>query len=107
MAIPTAPSTICSHGLIPARTRSKKWPENVAYDLASVSTDWQVQGVGDYNRDGFADILWRNATSGDVTAWESTTTPFNFSNKDFGVAQRRLADRSTKNFAQHLTTPDT
>jgi hypothetical protein len=32
-------------------------------------TDWQITGVGDFNGDGFSDILWYNVTSGDVAVW--------------------------------------
>ena len=31
--------------------------------------DWQIKGVGDFNADGYADILWYNVNSGDVAAW--------------------------------------
>jgi hypothetical protein len=34
--------------------------------LANLPADWQVAGVADFNGDGRADILWRNAGSGDV-----------------------------------------
>ena len=32
-------------------------------------SDWEFQGVADFNGDGRADILWRNATSGQVYLW--------------------------------------
>jgi hypothetical protein len=35
---------------------------------AHPGTDWQVAGVGDFNADGGADILWRHDT-GVVTIW--------------------------------------
>jgi hypothetical protein len=30
---------------------------------------WQVQGTGDLNGDGTADILWRDTSTGELTAW--------------------------------------
>ncbi|MBZ5640777.1 MAG: FG-GAP-like repeat-containing protein, partial [Acidobacteriia bacterium] len=33
------------------------------------TSGWQIQGVGDFNADGNSDVLWRNATTGQVGAW--------------------------------------
>jgi hypothetical protein len=35
----------------------------------SATLDWSIQGVGDFNKDGDADILWRNSTTGQVYIW--------------------------------------
>jgi hypothetical protein len=37
--------------------------------LQPISTDWQVQGSGDYNGDGRGDILWRESTTGNTYIW--------------------------------------
>jgi hypothetical protein len=34
-----------------------------------MSTSWQVQGTGDFDADGDADILWRHS-GGSVLTWE-------------------------------------
>src|SRR6266511_4014821 len=37
---------------------------------APVTTDWHVQGVGDFNGDGDSDVLWRQDGSGQIYVWE-------------------------------------
>jgi len=34
-----------------------------------ISSDWNIAGIGDFNGDGDADILWRNSTTGEVYIW--------------------------------------
>jgi hypothetical protein len=36
---------------------------------SSVSTDWQVRGVADFNVDGKPDLLWHNQTDGALYVW--------------------------------------
>ena len=42
---------------------------NDAVAMTNVSIDWQVVAVGDYNGDGWDDILWRNSTTGHLSDW--------------------------------------
>jgi FG-GAP-like repeat len=41
-----------------------------AVQHAPVTTDWHVQGIGDFNGDGNSDVLWRQDGSGQVYLWE-------------------------------------
>ena len=49
-------------------TQNGGYIDNAANGLSSVSNDWQIAGVGDFNGDGRDDILWRNA-DGRITDW--------------------------------------
>jgi hypothetical protein len=37
--------------------------------VSYVSSGWNIAGIGDFNGDGKADILWRNSTTGQVYIW--------------------------------------
>lgn len=43
--------------------------------VTSVSPDWQIEGVGDFNGDGADDLFWRN-DNGTVSNWLGHATPF-------------------------------
>jgi hypothetical protein len=38
-------------------------------DRAIVDPGWQIQGAGDFNGDGWPDLLWRHQITGDLYAW--------------------------------------
>jgi hypothetical protein len=42
-------------------------------DFGVVPTSWNIAGTGDFNGDGYADILWHN-TNGDTAIWLMTGT---------------------------------
>ncbi len=55
-------------------------------DLGVISPDWQIQGIGDFNGDGLADILWRNTTNGDVALWNSDiNSSYAYTQQDLGI----------------------
>ncbi len=34
-----------------------------------IDINWQIQGIGDFNGDGMADVFWRNGQTGDAAVW--------------------------------------
>ncbi len=49
-------------------TDSGSWQGNFENANVSLTTDWSIAGVGDFNGDGHDDVLWRNS-SGTITDW--------------------------------------
>ena len=41
--------------------------------LPKASSNWQVQGITDFNGDGQSDLLWRNS-NGNITIWLMDST---------------------------------
>jgi uncharacterized protein YkwD len=41
----------------------------VISSVPTLSNDWQISGIGDYNGDGNADVLWRNSLTGEDKMW--------------------------------------
>jgi len=37
--------------------------------LATVPGNWKIVGIGDFNGDGYIDILWRDQNTGTVAIW--------------------------------------
>jgi hypothetical protein len=44
--------------------------------VLSVDTHWSVFGTGDFNRDGYPDLLWYNASTGDIEIWYMLGTAY-------------------------------
>jgi len=42
-------------------------------EVAVVPTNWNLVAVGDYNGDGKADLLWQNASNGEIDVWLSNS----------------------------------
>jgi hypothetical protein len=56
-------------------------------------TMWQVSGIGDFDCDGNADILWRNSNSGSVIIWtmsQSAMASYAFLNPMIGDANWKI-----------------
>jgi hypothetical protein len=37
--------------------------------LGTMSSAWQLAGIGDYTGNGTSDVAWRNTTTGQVQTW--------------------------------------
>ena len=73
---------------------------NPAFSPESIAdTDWQIQGLGDFNRDGFADVLWRHS-DGSLSLWlmDGQTRKSNFSLSPGRVADKNWQIQGTGDF---------
>ena len=43
-------------------------------DLGVIGTQWNIAGAGDFNADGFEDVVWENLTTGQVYVWFMSST---------------------------------
>ena len=50
-------------------TAAGGFTDNAANTGTSVPSNWDVAATGDFNGDGKADVLWRNADTGAITDW--------------------------------------
>jgi hypothetical protein len=55
-------------------TQTGGFVDNSAHASATLSTEWQVAAIGDYNGDSIDDVLWRNTSTGQVTDWLGNTS---------------------------------
>ena len=46
-----------------------QWLAKVCGPSDGCSTDWKPAGMADVNQDGTGDLLWKNATTGELQAW--------------------------------------
>jgi len=66
---------------------------NISFPLFSPGSgaappNWHIEDVADFNGDGRADILWRNADNGQASEWLTTSGPtLGFTPVDPGLAQ--------------------
>lgn len=47
-----------------------------SYFIPTVDLNWQIISSADFNRDGNADILWRNQATGENAIWQMNSTGF-------------------------------
>jgi hypothetical protein len=69
-------------------------------DFGLVPTSWHIAGTGDFNGDGYTDILWQN-TNGDTAIWPMTGTATQVrmsSAIDFGVVPTGWSIAETGDF---------
>jgi hypothetical protein len=56
----------------------------VGYEFPSQGDEWSIAGITDLNHSGRAGILWRNAVTGELVAWNSVA-PLSFGSMRMGA----------------------
>ena len=66
------------------------------HNIASVPNTWQIEGTGDFDSDGDADILWRH-DDGKVVTWEMEASAL-VQNHNFGIVSNAWQIQGTGAF---------
>ena len=101
----TASRTFCGRTRIPAQISIWEMHGNTLVGGGQVrpnpGTAWQAIGTGDFNQDGFADILLQNTNTGAVSVWEMNGNSL-IGGGQVGQSRTELArDRSRRRRLRH------
>jgi hypothetical protein len=67
--------------------------------IGELANNWSVAGIGDFNGDGYDDILWRNWTDGRIMNWQSSPS---FGTSGVGMTVNNASAAQVQDW--HITT---